>query len=423
MKKFLFIVISLVCGLQLAGSVSALTDGEGGGGSCVTFQSDKLRFTTTDKVSFGEVSKLQDFLIYKGLLSGSPTGFYGFSTVKAVKLYQASKNVPQVGRVSALTKSLIKEETCGTSSVATPVCAYEGPVFGGSPQCTAAIEGQNYGSRCTCSPSASAGANSTRQITVSNSVSGPWTTTVQNNGTIYVSATGLNKSNNPKACMALVNTSGCSSVSSYRELNTTSDTWLDNSTLRISVQSGTFPNGTYEGFVLYPGSAAVSFGRFTLTGGIELKVSVSNSPSGPWVQNGAVVNSGKIYTKTTGLVKSRMPQGCVSPTNSTSCLAAAAHRPFTETEWGGTTDTVTTIVDGGIFPNGTYDAYVQYSGEAPIKVGTFKINPKQSRYEWGCTTFGGTVTPPPASACTASTVNETRNVSGGSCYCSEITSP
>lgn len=419
MKKILFIIVSLVCGLQLTGSVSALTDGEVGGGSCVTFQSDKMRFTTTDKVSFGEVSKLQDFLIYKGLLSGSPTGFYGFSTVKAVKLYQASKNVPQVGRVSALTKSLIKEETCGTSSVTAPVCAYEGPVFGGSPQCTAAIEGQNYGSRCTCTPSA--GVDSTRQLSVSNSANGPWTAIVQNSGTIYVSATGLNKSNNPKACMAIAGTSGCSSASSYRELNTANDTWLNNSTLRISVQSGTFPNGVYDGYVLYPGSIAAKVGSFTLTGGIELKVDVSNSPSGPWTQT--VINSGKIYTKTTGLVKSRNPQGCVSSAGSAGCLATSAYRPFTENEWGGTTDTVTTTINGGVFQNGSYDAYVMYSGETPIKVGVFTIKAPQSRYEWGCTTFGGTVIPPPANTCTASTVNESRNVSGGTCYCGEITSP
>lgn len=38
---------------------------------------------------------------------------------------------------------------CAASTA--PVCAYEGAVFGGSPQCTKAIEGSTqYGSRCTC---------------------------------------------------------------------------------------------------------------------------------------------------------------------------------------------------------------------------------------------------------------------------------
>ncbi len=114
-----------------------LNDGDAAS-SCITLQSSLLRYGTRDASSNGEVSIVQDFLIDKGLLTGSPTGFYGRMTVTAVKSYQASKGVSQTGNVGPLTRALIQSETCGTT---TPVCILDTPYTVGSSQ---------YASRCVC---------------------------------------------------------------------------------------------------------------------------------------------------------------------------------------------------------------------------------------------------------------------------------
>lgn len=58
------------------------------------------------------VSKLQDFLIGKGLLTEQATGFYGDKTVTAVKDYQSEKGLPVTGMVYDFTRNVIREETC-----------------------------------------------------------------------------------------------------------------------------------------------------------------------------------------------------------------------------------------------------------------------------------------------------------------------
>jgi hypothetical protein len=89
-----------------------LTDGDQTNDTCLTLQTPLLRYQSRDVDTNGEVSALQDFLISKGLLSGSPTGFYGRLTVSAVKSYQQSKGVISTGSVGPLTKSVIQNETC-----------------------------------------------------------------------------------------------------------------------------------------------------------------------------------------------------------------------------------------------------------------------------------------------------------------------
>ena len=58
------------------------------------------------------VSKLQDFLIGKGLLTEQATGFYGDKTVTAVKDYQSENGLPVTGMVYDFTRNVIREETC-----------------------------------------------------------------------------------------------------------------------------------------------------------------------------------------------------------------------------------------------------------------------------------------------------------------------
>ncbi len=60
-----------------------------------------------------DTKDLQTFLIKKGLLTESVTGFYGDSTVAAVKSYQTSKNLPATGMVYSFTRQAIEKDSCG----------------------------------------------------------------------------------------------------------------------------------------------------------------------------------------------------------------------------------------------------------------------------------------------------------------------
>jgi peptidoglycan hydrolase-like protein with peptidoglycan-binding domain len=148
-----------------------LNDGEGVESTCVDLKSEQLVFGSTDAVTGGEVSILQDFLIFRGLLDGVPTGYFGFKTSKAVQTYQGQKNVPQVGKVGPLTKSLVQTDSCSMSSEnvnssTQNSCRYEengsaAAVFGGTPTCTQALAATGYNApglpnvKCVCGSSAS----------------------------------------------------------------------------------------------------------------------------------------------------------------------------------------------------------------------------------------------------------------------------
>lgn len=57
-----------------------------------------------------EVSELQDFLIDKGFLTTTPSGFFGLLTLKAVKAYQLSEGLPGTGFVGLMTRTVINED-------------------------------------------------------------------------------------------------------------------------------------------------------------------------------------------------------------------------------------------------------------------------------------------------------------------------
>lgn len=56
------------------------------------------------------VYELQEFLIDKGLLNSTPTGFFGLLTFKAVKNYQSKLSLPPTGFVGPLTRTEINKE-------------------------------------------------------------------------------------------------------------------------------------------------------------------------------------------------------------------------------------------------------------------------------------------------------------------------
>lgn len=58
------------------------------------------------------VKKLQSFLVEKGFLDDTITGFYGDKTVTAVKDYQVSRKLPETGMVYDFTRDAIRNETC-----------------------------------------------------------------------------------------------------------------------------------------------------------------------------------------------------------------------------------------------------------------------------------------------------------------------
>lgn len=59
-----------------------------------------------------DVKNLQVFLISKGLLTEDVSGFYGDSTVTAVRDYQLSKDLPVTGMVFDFTREMIRAESC-----------------------------------------------------------------------------------------------------------------------------------------------------------------------------------------------------------------------------------------------------------------------------------------------------------------------
>lgn len=109
--------------------VSALTmtpESVGGQGSirltCTMLQSDLLRYRSSDGITGGEVTQLQNFLVAKGLLNTQPTGYFGLGTFAAVRSYQVKNGLSQSGYVGVLTKAKIKEESCNlpTTQPVTP---------------------------------------------------------------------------------------------------------------------------------------------------------------------------------------------------------------------------------------------------------------------------------------------------------------
>ena len=117
LKKYIVSLVALIALLYSGNFAFAqnLTDGDTSNDICINLQTSILRFRSNEASTNGEVSLLQDFLIDKGYLSGSPTGFYGRLTVNAVKSYQREIGVSPTGNVGALTKSFIMRETCDDS--------------------------------------------------------------------------------------------------------------------------------------------------------------------------------------------------------------------------------------------------------------------------------------------------------------------
>ena len=85
------------------------------GGVCVSLTAN-MRFRSRDNSTGGEVSKLQNFLISSGYLTGSATGYFGNATQAAVKSYQAANGLAVSGIVGQYTRAKIVDSCSNSNS-------------------------------------------------------------------------------------------------------------------------------------------------------------------------------------------------------------------------------------------------------------------------------------------------------------------
>ena len=99
MKK-ITTVLAFALGISYA---SALT--------CTDLPKNLFRYQETSSVLMA-----QKFLFEKGFLKAVPNGYFGAGTFGAVKAYQKSLGLEQVGGIGPATRAAIKKESCGTGS-------------------------------------------------------------------------------------------------------------------------------------------------------------------------------------------------------------------------------------------------------------------------------------------------------------------
>ncbi len=82
------------------------------GASCADITHD-LRYRMRDTATNDDIAVLQDFLNSNGYTTVSPAGFFGTSTLKAVKKFQSANGLRQTGFVGPKTRAKIKAIDCG----------------------------------------------------------------------------------------------------------------------------------------------------------------------------------------------------------------------------------------------------------------------------------------------------------------------
>lgn len=80
-------------------------------GTCVDLTKNVSRYQENSSVL-----SLQNFLFEKGYLKATPNGYYGAGTFAAVKAYQKSLGLEQVGNVGPGTRAAIKKASCGSTA-------------------------------------------------------------------------------------------------------------------------------------------------------------------------------------------------------------------------------------------------------------------------------------------------------------------
>lgn len=83
---------------------------------CVDLKSD-MKFKARDENTSGGVSELQDFLGLYGYFLSEPSGYFGKSTVTAVKSFQSANGLIASGIVGPYTREKVKSISCSDSPV------------------------------------------------------------------------------------------------------------------------------------------------------------------------------------------------------------------------------------------------------------------------------------------------------------------
>lgn len=76
-----------------------------------------IEYQSTDKKTNKEVTKLQQFLYDGKFLSVKPDGFFGLSSVAALRKYQYKSRIPDVGSLDAKTRKKIQTDTCTNADI------------------------------------------------------------------------------------------------------------------------------------------------------------------------------------------------------------------------------------------------------------------------------------------------------------------
>lgn len=74
------------------------------------------------------VLQVQNFLYAKGILKAVPNGYFGPATLNAVKAYQKSVGLSQVGNTGPATRAAIKKESCTTSGTTSTSPSSQNPM-------------------------------------------------------------------------------------------------------------------------------------------------------------------------------------------------------------------------------------------------------------------------------------------------------
>lgn len=91
--------------------------------SCTNLTSTLVRYQETSSVL-----SLQKYLFEKGFLKATPNGYFGVGTFNAVKKYQKSIGLAQVGVVGPATRAAIKKDTCQTTTISTEKFSENPPI-------------------------------------------------------------------------------------------------------------------------------------------------------------------------------------------------------------------------------------------------------------------------------------------------------
>lgn len=114
--------------------------------NCAVWTKKALKFGVRDSEGVYDVASLQNFLIEKGYMGGTATGFFGVNTMSAVKKFQKNAGIDQVGYLGPQTRAKLMAESCEKINPILPaICSYPAPPTG----CNY-IEGTNFNSQTNC---------------------------------------------------------------------------------------------------------------------------------------------------------------------------------------------------------------------------------------------------------------------------------